>query len=61
MKQNQAVSPQELGQVVISKDEYDGLVKDAVLLNCLFTAGVDSWDGFVSALIAYEEIMKDDA
>ena len=34
------------GTVTISIEEYDELVADAKFLNCLYSAGVDNWDGF---------------
>ncbi len=37
-------------QVTINKNEYDNLVLDQMLLDCLYAGGVDNWDGFGDAL-----------
>ncbi len=37
------------GTVTISIEEYETLVADAKFLNCLYSAGVDSWEGYESA------------
>jgi hypothetical protein len=36
--------------VTISRKEYDSLVEDAFLLECLRNAGVDNWEGWDYAL-----------
>jgi len=36
--------------VTILKSEYDQLVEDSELLNCLTACGVDNWDGWDSAI-----------
>ncbi len=36
--------------VTIPKKEYDSLVEDAFLLQCLQNAGVDNWEGWDYAL-----------
>ena len=36
--------------VTISEDEYYGLLEDKDLLEALFRAGVDEWDGYEYAL-----------
>lgn len=38
--------------VVISKEEYEGLQEDSLLLGKLYAAGVDNWDGYDAALDA---------
>lgn len=38
--------------VVITEEEYAQLQEDSKLLNALFGAGVDSWDGYEQALDA---------
>ena len=49
------------GDVVeISQEEYDQLVDDALLLNCLRNAGVDNWDGWDFAIEAYHEQTESD-
>ena len=42
-----------LEMVEISKKEYEMLLDDARLLNCLRNAGVDNWDGWDFALEGY--------
>jgi len=39
--------------VTISKKEYEELLDDSRLLNCLRNAGVDNWDGWDFAIEAY--------
>jgi len=39
----------------ISDDEYDELLKDSVLLNCLREVGVDNWDGWDDAITLYND------
>ncbi len=36
--------PEEL--ITISKQEYDELTKSSRMLNALFAAGVDNWEGY---------------
>lgn len=46
--------------VTISKKEYDSLVEDAFLLQCLRNAGVDNWDGHDHALREYYNVVDFD-
>lgn len=41
------------GEVTISKEEYDSLILDSLLLECLENCGVDNWDGWDCAVEAY--------
>ena len=34
------------GTVTIAIEEYEELVNDAKFLKCLYSAGVDNWDGY---------------
>ena len=43
------------GTVTISVKEYEQLKEDSKFLNCLISAGVDSWDGY-----SYAQEMLDD-
>ena len=36
--------------VLISAEEYESLKADGDLLNCLYSAGVDNWEGYDEAL-----------
>lgn len=36
--------------ITITRSEYDNLVSDSGLLNCLRRAGVDNWDGWDFAI-----------
>lgn len=40
--------------VTISRKEYEGLLDDQLLLNCLRNAGVDNWEGFDFAIEEYQ-------
>ena len=42
--------------ITISKKEYESLLKDQKLLQCLQGAGVDNWEGYDYALEMMEEI-----
>jgi hypothetical protein len=42
-------------KIEIPRKEYDQLLRDAHLLNCLRNAGVDNWDGWDFAI---EEFMS---
>ena len=46
--------------VEISQEEYDQLIDDSLLLNCLRNAGVDNWDGWDFAIEAYQEQTESD-
>lgn len=48
--------------VTISQEEYDELVDDQILLDCLRNAGVDNWEGWDFAIEQYQAILdsKDD-
>lgn len=41
--------------VTISYEEYEELLADSKLLNCLLNAGVDNWDGYDFALEEYND------
>lgn len=41
--------------VTISKKEYEELLEDQLLLQCLQGAGVDNWEGYDYALEMMEE------
>lgn len=43
--------------VTITKKEYDSLLDDSRLLQCLQNAGVDNWDGYSYAM---EEFYEDE-
>lgn len=36
--------------ITINKTEYDQLLKDSKMLECLEAAGVDNWEGYDDAL-----------
>jgi hypothetical protein len=40
----------ETGNVTISKEEYESLLKDSETLNALRNHGVDNWDGYEDAI-----------
>lgn len=42
--------------VTISKEEYESLLEDQKLLQCLQGAGVDNWEGYDYALEMMEEM-----
>ena len=41
--------------ITISKEEYESLLEDQKLLQCLQGAGVDNWEGYDYALEMMEE------
>lgn len=41
--------------ITISKKQYDQLLRDSALLECLEGAGVDNWEGYGYAWEAMEE------
>lgn len=41
--------------VTISKKEYDALVNDSRILQALYGAGVDNWEGYSDAMEALQE------
>ena len=45
-------------KISISEEEYDSLLKDSILLNCLQMMGVDNWDGYDEAIEQYQEILR---
>lgn len=47
-------------KISISEDEYDALLRDSILLNCLQMMGVDNWDGYDDAIEQYQEILRQD-
>ena len=47
-------------KISISEDEYDALLRDSILLNCLQMMGVDNWDGYDDAIEQYQEILSQD-
>jgi len=36
--------------ISITREEFEKLVRDSMLLNCLKNAGVDDWDGYDYAI-----------
>lgn len=42
------------GDVLLSAKEYETLMNDSMLLNCLRNAGVDNWDGWDIAIEEYQ-------
>jgi len=42
--------------ITISKEEYEELLKDQKLLQCLQGAGVDNWEGYDYAIEMMEEM-----
>ncbi len=47
-------------KISISEEEYDALLRDSILLNCLQMMGVDNWDGYDDAIEQYQEILLQD-
>ena len=47
-------------KISISEDEYDALLRDSILLNCLQMMGVDNWDGYDDAIEQYQEIVQEE-
>ena len=47
-------------KISISEEEYDSLLKDSILLNCLQMMGVDNWDGYDDAIEQYQEIVQEE-
>ena len=47
-------------KISISEEEYDSLLKDSILLNCLQMMGVDNWDGYGDAIEQYQEIVQEE-
>ena len=45
-------------KISISEEEYDSLLNDSILLNCLQMMGVDNWDGYDDAIEQYQEILR---
>jgi hypothetical protein len=45
-------------KISISEEEYDSLLKDSILLNCLQMMGVDNWDGYNEAIEQYNDILE---
>lgn len=46
--------------VTISKEEYEGLLKDSYFLSCLEGAGVDNWQGYDDACEMYVKEYPDE-
>lgn len=46
--------------VTISKEEYDSLLEDQHMLQCLQAAGVDNWDGYDLAIEMMDEEGEDE-
>ena len=44
-------------KISISEEEYETLLNDSILLNCLQMMGVDNWDGYDEAIEQYNEIL----
>lgn len=49
------VTALDIERVTISKDEYDGLIKDAHFLDCLRAVGVDNWEGWGDAMAMFND------
>ena len=47
-------------KISISEEEYETLLNDSILLNCLQMMGVDNWDGYDDAIEQYQEILLQD-
>lgn len=45
-------------KISISEEEYESLLNDSILLNCLQMMGVDNWDGYGDAIEQYQEILQ---
>lgn len=45
-------------KISISEEEYETLLNDSILLNCLQMMGVDNWDGYDEAIERYNEILE---
>ena len=45
-------------KISISEEEYETLLNDSILLNCLEMMGVDNWDGYNEAIEQYNEILE---
>jgi hypothetical protein len=45
-------------KISISEEEYEALLNDSILLNCLEMMGVDNWDGYDEAIEQYNEILE---
>ena len=45
-------------KISISKEEYDALLRDSILLNCLQMMGVDNWMWYDDAIEQYQEILQ---
>ena len=43
--------------ITILKDEYEELLEECRLLDCLRMAGVDNWEGFEYAIELFQEEM----
>jgi hypothetical protein len=52
------VTNQEPKKISISEEEYEALLCDSILLNCLQMMGVDNWDGYDEAIEQYNEILE---
>lgn len=42
-------------KIEIDSEEYEALLNDRLLLNCLRMCGVDNWEGFSDAIDRYNE------
>lgn len=54
------VTNQEPKKISISEEEYEALLCDSILLNCLQMMGVDNWDGYDDAIEQYQEIVQEE-
>ena len=45
-------------KISISEEEYEALLNDSILLNCLQMMVVDNWDGYDEAIEQYNEILE---
>lgn len=47
--------------VKVNRKDYDSLVADSLLLDCLKECGVDNWDGWGSAMALFKDAQKEEA
>lgn len=45
-------------KISISEEEYEALLNDSILLNCLQMMGVDNWAWYDEAIEQYNEILE---
>lgn len=49
-----------LEMMYVPKDAYEQLVKDSAILDALYAAGVDNWEGYEEAMSILEEWEAED-